>query len=234
MKTIASIALIAVAVALVAFCCPQLADAADTPGFAPVYAVQVPAPTTAAVYQYSPPAQAPTPIAEVRRVLALLNPQSHETFVDYGCGDGRWLIEAARTYGCRAVGIEIDPQQADRARRAVDAAGLLGRVQIIEGDVLMANVEAQVGVAYLYPDLLAKLRPKLLKLNRFATPFHPVDGVQMSQSGDAWIWQKPQAVQQQAYAVYEGQYYSSRVCNSPGCSMCNSIQRQLSRGRWSN
>lgn len=176
--------------------------------------------------------QAPTPIAEVRRVLSLLRPQPHETFVDYGCGDGRWLIEAVRTYGCRAVGVEIDPQQVDRARRAVDEAGLVGRVQIIEGDVLTANVEAQVGVAYLYPDLLARLRPKLLKLDRFATPYHPVDGVQMQQSGDAWIWQKPQPVQQQqAYAVYGGQMYTGRVCSNPNCAMCNAIQRQLEASR---
>lgn len=182
--------------------------------------------------------QAPTPIAEVRRVLALLNPQPRETFVDYGCGDGRWLVEAARAYGCRAVGIELDPQQADIARRAVDEAGLVGRVEIIEGDVLTANVEAQVGVAYLYPDLLTKLKPKLLKLDRFATPFHPVDGVAMTQNGDAWIWQKSQPVRQ-SYAVYGGQMYTGRVCNNPRCQMCNAIQQQLesirtqpSTGRW--
>ncbi len=172
--------------------------------------------------------QSPTPIAEVRRVLALLHPQSNETFVDYGCGDGRWLIEAARTYGCRAIGVEIDPQQVDRARRAADQEGLVGRVQIIEGDVLTANVEAQVGVAYLYPDLLAKLKPRLLKLDRFATPFHAIDGLQMQQHGDAWVWRKPQAVQQQQpYAVYGGQVYTGRVCNNPRCQMCNAIQQQI-------
>jgi SAM-dependent methyltransferase len=214
----------------------------DSPRFAPVYAVQIqqaaPVMKTAPVYQYYAPvqSQAPTPIVEVRRVLALLNPQANETFIDYGCGDGRWLIEAAGTYGCRAIGIENDSQQVERARRAVSEAGLVGRVQIIEGDVLTANVDAQVGVAYLYPDLLTKLKPTLLRLNRFATPFHAVDGVQMQQNGDTWIWQRSQAVQeQQAYAVYDGQYYTGRVCNSPGCAMCNSIQRQLnSRRRWSN
>lgn len=176
--------------------------------------------------------QSPTPITEVRRVLALLSPQPNETFVDYGCGDGRWLIEAARTYNCRAVGVELDPQQVDRARRAVDEAGLVGRVEIIEGDVLTANVAADVGVAYLYPDLLTRLRPRLLKLKRFATPFHPVDGVQMQQSGDAWIWRSHAPVpamvrQQQPTAVYGGQVYTGRVCNNPRCAMCNAIQQQL-------
>lgn len=177
-------------------------------------------------------AQAPTSIAEVRRVLALLNPQPNETFVDYGCGDGRFLIEAAKTYGCRAVGVELNPLQADRARQAVDAAGLVGRVQIIEGDALTTDVDAQVGVAYLYPDLLLQLKPKLLKLNRFATPYHPVDGVAMTQNGDAWIWQRPAAVvQQQAYAIYGGQTYTGRVCNNPRCAMCNAIEQQLANAR---
>lgn len=172
--------------------------------------------------------QAPTPHAEVQRVLRLLNPQPNETFVDYGCGDGRWLIEAARTYRCRAVGIEIDPDQAARARQAVEAAGLSDRVQIIPGDVLTANVEAQVGVAYLYPDVLTKLKPKLLKLNRFASYQHQVEGVSMTRSGDAWIWQRPVPVQQQQpYAVYNGQAYYGRVCTSPNCPMCNAIARQL-------
>jgi glutaredoxin len=185
--------------------------------------------------------QSPTPIPEIRRVLALLNPQPHETFVDFGCGDGRWLIEAARIYNCRAVGIEIDPLQVDRARRAADEAGVFGRVQVIEGDVLTARVEGDVGVAYLYPDLLTKLKPRLLKLNRFATPFHPVDGLQMQQNGDVWIWRQPRAVQQQPVAIYDGQAYTGRVCNNPRCQMCNAIQQQLNRqaqtvvapqGRW--
>lgn len=172
--------------------------------------------------------QAPTPLTEIRRVLAILRPQPNETFVDYGCGDGRWLIEAARTYNCRAIGIEIDPLQVDRARRAIDQAGLVGRVKIIEGDVLTANVEASVGIAYLYPELLTKLKPKLIKLDRFATPYHAIDGLQMQQSGDAWVWRKPQAVlQQQPYAVYGGQVYTGRVCNNPRCQMCNEIQQQL-------
>jgi SAM-dependent methyltransferase len=177
--------------------------------------------------------QAATPIHEVRRVLALLRPQKHEVFVDYGCGDGRWLIEAARTYGCSAIGIEIDPVQADYARRAVAAAGVDDRVRIIEGDALTVQVDAQVGVAYLYGDVLERLKPELLRLNRFATYMHRIDGVAMQQNGDAWLWQRPvQQVQQvqQAQgraALYEGQWYTSRVCNNPNCAMCAAIARQL-------
>ncbi len=174
--------------------------------------------------------QSPTPLSEVRRLLAILRPQPHEVFADFGCGDGRWLIEAARTYGCRAVGVEIDPAQVAKARQAVADAGLSGRVQIIEGDAATVDVQANVGVAYLYSDALARLQPKLLKLNRFATYMHRVDGIAMQQSGDAWIWSRP-VVQpmatQQRYAYYGGQSYSGPVCNNPRCQMCNAIRQQL-------
>lgn len=175
-----------------------------------------------------PAEQSPTPIVEVRRILTRLNPRASEVFVDYGCGDGRWLIEAARTYGCRCVGVELDPRQVRRARRAIAAAGLTGRVRVIEGDVTLVDVpEAQVGVAYLYSDVLVKIKPKLLKLNRFATYRHRVTGVVMQQDGDSWIWQRATPLYSTGYAEYGGQYYSGRVCNSPYCSMCNQIQRQL-------
>jgi 23S rRNA G2445 N2-methylase RlmL len=165
----------------------------------------------------------------VRRVLALLRPQQHETFIDYGCGDGRWLIEAARTYGCRAVGVEIDPAQAERARRAVAAAGLGDRIEIIEGDATRVSVRADVGVAYLYPDLLQRLKPALTGLRAFATYMHPVEGVSMRQHGDSWVWTRPAPVmaQQPRVAWYGGQAYSGRVCGNPRCSMCAAIARQL-------
>lgn len=170
--------------------------------------------------------QSPTPLSEVRRMLALLRPLPHETFIDYGCGDGRWLIEAARTYGCRAVGVEIEPAQVAKARRAISEAGLSDKAQVIEGDVLAVNVDAQVGVAYLYPDTLTQLQPKLMALDRFATYMHPVDGVTMQQNGDAWVWQRPEPVRQQ-WAWYDGQAYSGRVCSDPRCRMCAEIARQL-------
>lgn len=172
--------------------------------------------------------QSPTPVVEVQRVMRELNPQPNETFVDYGCGDARWLIEAASRYKCRAIGIELDPAQAARARQAVWSAGLADKVQIIEGDALKVDVNAQVGVVYLYPDVLVKLKPKLLKLNRFASYMHKVDGVTMTQTGDAWVWRKPIVVQYtQPTAVWGGQTYTGRVCTSPNCQMCNEIARQL-------
>jgi SAM-dependent methyltransferase len=168
--------------------------------------------------------QAPTPIDEVRRILALLKPTRAETFIDYGCGDGRWLIEAVRSYRCKAIGIEIDPAQVERARVAVKDAGLDNLIRIIEGDVTTVDVQADVGVVYLYPDTLTRLKPRLTQLNRFASYMHRVDGLVMHQDGDVWLWERQP---EQRHAVWGGSVYSGPVCSNPGCVMCQSIRQQL-------
>lgn len=179
-------------------------------------------------------AAAPTPHAEVVRVLAILKPRADETFVDYGCGDARWCIAAAQIYGCKAVGVEIDPERADDARRRVEVLGLRDQVQIITGDATATDVKADVGVAYLYSDVLEQLKPKLEQLNRFASYQHRVAGLAMSQDGDSWMYRKPQVVAQPAQstrpvAVWAGRTYSYgfRGCGNAGCAMCNSINSQL-------
>lgn len=171
-------------------------------------------------------AAAPTPHAEVNRILSILRPQPSETFVDYGCGDGRFVIAAARGYGCRAVGVEIDPERAAEARANVAAAGLADRVEIIEGDALTVDVDADVGVAYLYPDLLDGLSGKLQKLNRFASYLHPVSGLPMENWQGAYVWRQPAP---QRFGYWGGYAYSGRVCSNPGCRMCAEIARQLTQ-----
>ncbi len=51
----------------------------------------------------------PTPMEVIEKILDYLNPKQSDVVYDLGCGDGRFIIEASRRYGCRAVGIEIDP-----------------------------------------------------------------------------------------------------------------------------
>src|SRR5580704_10258542 len=59
----------------------------------------------------------PTPPRVVRRMLELAEVQAGETVYDLGCGDGRILIRAVRNYRARGVGIDIDPQRLEHARR---------------------------------------------------------------------------------------------------------------------
>lgn len=177
-------------------------------------------------------AAAPTPYAEVVRVLSLL-PTPQIGFVDFGCGDGRWCIAAAERWpNCpRITGVELDPARAAAARERVRAAGLNGRITIITGDVFDVDVTADVGVAYLYGETLDKLRPRLEKLKAFASYHHRVTGMSMSQNGDTWFYTAPVAVQSQPAAVWQGQYYSGPVCNSQSCRMCQELRRQLGMPR---
>lgn len=167
---------------------------------------------------------APTPYAEVVRVIDLL-PRPAVGFVDYGCGaDARWLIVAAEKWQCKCTGIEIDPSRASAARERVKAAGLDKLVTIITGDALTVDVSADVGVAYLYVDMLTKLKPRFERLKAFASYQHNVPGLATTKNGDTFIYIRTEPVRG---AVWGGQVYSGPVCNSPGCAMCAAIRQQL-------
>lgn len=166
---------------------------------------------------------APTPQAEVERVLSLL-PTPKIGFVDYGCGDARWCIAAAKRWGCKVTGVEIDPARAAAAKERVRAAGMERLVTIIEGDAITTTVDADVGVAYLWPDVLGKLRPRIEKLTAFASYQHQPPGVPVSQNGESWFYTRPQPV---AAAAWGGRTYTGPLCNSPNCAMCQSIRSQL-------
>lgn len=169
---------------------------------------------------------APTPLAEVVRVIALL-PTPETGFVDFGCGDGRWLFAAHERWpGVRITGVEIDPERASATRERVRLAGLQDRITVITGDATTTDVQADVATAYLYADVLESLRPRLEKLRVFASYQHRPPGLPVTQNGDSWIYSRP-VVAARPMAVWQGQLYSGPVCDRPGCVMCRSILNQL-------
>jgi len=110
-------------------------------------------------------------------MLAELHLTEHDVLYDLGCGDGRVLIEAYRQYGCKGVGIEIDPQTANVARRNINAIGLADQIRIVTGNVLAYRYDgATAATVYLYPDLIAKLAPKLTRIGRVASYSHEIPG----------------------------------------------------------
>jgi cyclopropane fatty-acyl-phospholipid synthase-like methyltransferase len=81
---------------------------------------------------------------------------------DLGCGDGRIVIEAARSNGARGVGIDIDAQRIAEARENARAAGVEHLVSFVEGDVLKADLSlATVVTVWMLQTLNIQLRPKL-------------------------------------------------------------------------
>jgi len=82
---------------------------------------------------------------------------------DLGSGDGRIPITAAKTYGIRAVGIDIDPDRITEATENARKAGVSKLVEFRNQDLFQADFrEATVVTLYLLPDLNVKLRPRLL------------------------------------------------------------------------
>lgn len=81
---------------------------------------------------------------------------------DLGCGDGRIVITAARQYGARGVGIDINPQRIRESHRNAARAGVTQQVRFLTQDLFKTDLSPATVVAlYLDPKVNLKLRPKL-------------------------------------------------------------------------
>ncbi|HEU0123254.1 MAG TPA: class I SAM-dependent methyltransferase [Bryobacteraceae bacterium] len=106
----------------------------------------------------------PTTEAAVREMLKLAKVQKNDVLYDLGCGDGRIVIEAAKQYGARGVGVDIDPQRIKEARDNAKKAGVEQLVRFEEKDLFQADFrEATVVTLFLLPRINLKLKPKLLQ-----------------------------------------------------------------------
>ena len=104
-----------------------------------------------------------TPGEVVERMLRLAGTGPSDLVVDLGSGDGRIVIEAARKFGARGLGIELDPKLVRDSRAKALEAGVAGRVTFIEGDVLLTDIsQASVVTVYLLPQLIGRLQPRFL------------------------------------------------------------------------
>jgi ubiquinone/menaquinone biosynthesis C-methylase UbiE len=105
----------------------------------------------------------PTPYEVVDEMLKLAGVKKGDVLYDLGSGDGRIPVTAAKQFGIRAVGIDIDPQRVEEAKDNARKNGVTNLVQFRQEDLFRANFrEATVVTLYLLPDLNVKLRPKLL------------------------------------------------------------------------
>jgi precorrin-6B methylase 2 len=106
----------------------------------------------------------PTRQAVVDGMLKAANVTSTDVLYDLGSGDGRIPITAARVYGARGVGIDIDPQRIAEANANAKAAGVTDKVRFLNQDLFSSDIsEATVVTLYLLPTLNIKLLPKLNK-----------------------------------------------------------------------
>jgi ribosomal protein L11 methylase PrmA len=104
----------------------------------------------------------PTPQELVDDMLRLADVKQGDVLYDLGSGDGRIPITAARRYGIRAVGIDIDPARIKEANENAKTANVTRLVTFRQEDLFLAGwKEATVITLYLLPELNLKLRPRL-------------------------------------------------------------------------
>lgn len=106
----------------------------------------------------------PTPQEVVDEMLALAKVTKDDVIYDLGSGDGRIPITAAKKFGTRGVGIDINPQRIQEANANAQQAGVTDLVEFRQQDLFETDFrEATVVTLYLLPSLNVKLRPELFR-----------------------------------------------------------------------
>ena len=106
----------------------------------------------------------PTPQDVVERMLELAHVGKDDVVYDLGSGDGRLVITAAKKYGAKGVGVDIDPERISEAKANAEKAGVQSLVEFRQQDALTVDVSpATVVTLYLLSSSNMKLRPILTK-----------------------------------------------------------------------
>jgi len=143
----------------------------------------------------------PTPHNVVAEMLRLAKVTKDDLVYDLGSGDGRVVITAAKRYGARGVGIDIDPARIKESRENARKAGVAKRVKFLEQDLFQTDFrEATVVTLYLLPRLNLQLRPKLLRDLKPGTRV-------VSHDFDMDDWQADQVVKVQGTTYEHTVYY---------------------------
>jgi SAM-dependent methyltransferase len=104
----------------------------------------------------------PTPQDVVDKMLQMAKVTDKDVVYDLGCGDGRIVITAARRFGARGVGIDLNPERIAEAHTNAREAKVTRKVKFTTGDLFQADfAEATVVTLYLLPQVNAALRPQL-------------------------------------------------------------------------
>lgn len=107
----------------------------------------------------------PTPTEVVDRMLELARVKKGDVLYDLGSGDGRIVIRAAKKYGVRAIGIEMDQTLLDKARKAATSEGVSHLVEFRSEDALKADLTtATVVTLYMLPWFNEAMKPNFQKM----------------------------------------------------------------------
>ncbi|CAA9377614.1 MAG: hypothetical protein AVDCRST_MAG64-397 [uncultured Phycisphaerae bacterium] len=107
----------------------------------------------------------PTPQEVVDKMLELAAPKKGEVLYDLGCGDGRIVVTAAKKFGVKGTGVDIDPERIKESNENAKEAGVTEQVKFVIKDLFKMDFkDADIITLYLLPTINEQLRPQLLKL----------------------------------------------------------------------
>ena len=105
-----------------------------------------------------------TPQLVVNEMLNMARVTKDDVVYDLGCGDGRIVITAAKMFGARGVGVDLDPALIKISNDHARQKGVTDLVKFVKGDFFRVNLkEATVVALYLTPELNVRLRPQLFR-----------------------------------------------------------------------
>lgn len=138
----------------------------------------------------------PTPQPVVETMLETARVTKNDMVYDLGCGDGRIVITAAKKYGARGIGVDIDPERIRESNANARTAGVTDRVKFVQTDLFTMNFkDATVVTLYLLPQLNVRLRPRLLDELRPGTRI-------VSHSFDMDEWEPDRTLTPEGRSVY--------------------------------
>jgi len=106
----------------------------------------------------------PTPQEVVDRMLELAQVKAGDVVYDLGSGDGRIVVTAAKKYGVKAIGFEIDPERIKESAENIKKAGVGNLVEIRQQDIRTVDLSlASVLTMYLLPEVNLMIRPNIWK-----------------------------------------------------------------------
>ncbi|HUQ74496.1 MAG TPA: class I SAM-dependent methyltransferase [Burkholderiales bacterium] len=138
----------------------------------------------------------PTPQEVVDKMLEIAKVGKGDVLYDLGSGDGRIPVTAAKRFGIRAYGIDIDPQRIAEANENAKKNGVANLVQFRQQDLFKTKfADATVVTLYLLPDLNVKLRPRLLAELKPGTRI-------VSHQFDMGTWKPDQKIELNGRTIY--------------------------------
>jgi hypothetical protein len=107
----------------------------------------------------------PTPQVVVEAMLTMAKVGPKDFVIDLGSGDGRVVITAAKKFGARGFGVDLDEVLLKRANESAKLEGVADRARFVEQNLFETDLsKATVITSYLLPEMNERLRPKILRL----------------------------------------------------------------------